>query len=252
MHPILFHIGHRAIYSYTVLLTLGLICGSGLVCWECRRMLGSPWLAIDAILLSLVGGTIGGRLGYVVQNHTYFVEKPWEALLFWRGGLAFWGAFPLGMAALAIYAAYKGSSFWLFADAAAPGLALGQAFGWLACLAHGCVYGRMDMGPICLDLPDIYGISAPRFPTQVMGIALSLIIFAILWLQRGHWPFRGFSFSVYILLGFGGQFLLDFTRGDEAFYVGPWRVSQFVDLGLVACAAGLLGYRWRKRGRRFE
>jgi len=258
MYPLLFHIGRSAVYSYTVLLALGLICGLGLACVECKRLLGSPWLAIDAALFALVAAAIGGRLGYVAQNHLYFTENPGEAFLLWRGGSAFWGVLPAGLAALAVYAWRQGRgrspapTFWRLADAAAPGLALGQVFGWLGCLAHGCAYGRTGECFLCLDLPDIYGIGAPRFATQAVEAVLSLIIFTIVWLWRKRWPFHGFGFLVCVILSFGGQFLLDFTRGDEALYVGSLRLSQLVDFGLIAWAVGSLGYLWRRKGRNVE
>ncbi|MEA3459919.1 MAG: prolipoprotein diacylglyceryl transferase family protein, partial [Chloroflexota bacterium] len=209
MHPVLFHIGHSAVYSYTVLLALGLICGLGLACVECKRLLGSPWLAVDAVLFALVAAVIGGRLGYVAQNHLYFTENPGEAFLLWRGGSAFWGAFPVGMVALAAYAWHRGRgrslapTFWSLADATAPGLALGQAFGWLGCLAHGCVYGRTGEGFLYRYLPDIYGVSASRFATQAVGAVLSLIIFTIVWLWRKRWPFHSVGFLVCVILSFG-------------------------------------------------
>lgn len=257
MHPVLFHIGHSAVYSYTILLGIGLICGLGLACLECRRLLGSPGPAVDAALFVLVAAVIGGRLGYVAQHQAYFAENPGEAFLLWQGGLAFWGAFPVGMVALAAYAWHQGRgrspapTFWSLADAAVPSLALGQVFGWLGCLAHGCAYGRTGEGLLYRYLSDIYGVSASRFATQAVGAALSLVVFAMVWLWRKRWPFHGFGFSVYVLFCFGGQFLLDFTRGDKALYVNSWRISQLVALGLVAWAVISLGYLWQKKGGRF-
>lgn len=251
MHPVLFHIGHSAVYSYSALLGLGLIFALGLACVECKRLLGSPWLVIDAALFALVAAVLAGRLDYVAQHRAYFAENPWEAFQIWRDGLAFWGAFPAGLTALLVYTAYRNLPFWTLADAMAPGLALGQVFGWLGCLAHGCAYGRTGEGFFYRCLPDIYGVNAPRFATQAVGAALSLAIFVILWLWRNRQPFRGFSFSLYVLLCFGGQFLLNFTRGDETLYVGPLRLSQLVDLGLAVWAVISLGYLWRKKGGRF-
>jgi hypothetical protein len=41
---------------------------------------------------------------------------------------------------------------------------------------------------------------------------------------------------MYLLLYTGGQFLLEFTRGDEAIYWGPWRVSQWIYLAEAVLA----------------
>ena len=100
---------------------------------------------------------------------------------------------------------------------------------------------------------DIYGINAPRFATQPLASAFSLAIFIILlWITRRRWsfdsvqgrpfdstqdkPFPGLVFTLYLLLYAGGQFLLEFTRGDEAIYWGPWRISQWIYLAEAAFA----------------
>jgi hypothetical protein len=51
---------------------------------------------------------------------------------------------------------------------------------------------------------------------------------------------------MYALLYFAGQFFLEFTRGDEAIYLGSLRLAQVIDLALVLAAAlGLLLLWWR-------
>jgi hypothetical protein len=53
---------------------------------------------------------------------------------------------------------------------------------------------------------------------------------------------------MYCLLYFGGQFFLEFLRGDEAIYLGPFRVAQVLDLAIALLAAiGLLVLWWRAR-----
>jgi hypothetical protein len=51
---------------------------------------------------------------------------------------------------------------------------------------------------------------------------------------------------MYLLLYFGGQFFLEFTRGDEAIYLGPWRLAQVLDLIIaLLAAAGVLALWWQ-------
>jgi membrane protein implicated in regulation of membrane protease activity len=55
---------------------------------------------------------------------------------------------------------------------------------------------------------------------------------------------------MYLLLYFGGQVLLEFTRGDEAIFLGLWRLAQWLDLVLaLAAAVGLLALWWQDRNR---
>jgi hypothetical protein len=58
---------------------------------------------------------------------------------------------------------------------------------------------------------------------------------------------------MYVLLYFGGHFFLEFTRGDEAIYLGPWRLAQAFDLVLAfAAAAALLFLWWQDRAKPAE
>lgn len=260
MYPILFRLGSTVIYTYTVLLDVGLICGLVVACLEGKRRGVAPERLIDAALWTVVAGIAGGRIGYVLANQEYFAENLREAFYIWEGGLAFQGALLTGMLALFLYSANRKLPFWVLADTASLGLALGQVFGWLGCLMSGCAYGLETQGPtsilahLSLDLPDIYGISAPRFATQPLAGVLSLGIFIFLRATHHrrpldhteHIPFAGFTFTLYLLLYTSGQFVLEFTRGDEAIYWGPWRVSQWLYLIEAAVALVFLTYLLKK------
>jgi prolipoprotein diacylglyceryl transferase len=284
MFPILFRFGSTIVYTYTILLDVGLVCGLVVACLEGKRQGIAPERFVDAALWAVVAGIAGGRVGYVLANQEYFAENFREAFYVWEGGLAFHGAFLAGLLALFLYSAYHKLPFLALADTAALGLALGQVFGWLGCLMSGCAYGLESHGAtfilarLSLDLPDIYGVSAPRFATQPLASALSLAIFFFLWATRRRWPFDytqdrpfdpstglrtgpstglrtgfaqdkpfpGFAFALYLLLYAGGQFLLEFTRGDEAIYWGPWRVSQWIYLAEAALALVFLACLIRK------
>ena len=140
------------------------------------------------------------------------------------------------------------------------------------------MFPRCPRPRLSLDLSDIYGVSAPRLATQPLASVLSLAIFIVLWATRRRWPFDytqdrpfdytqdrpfdsaqdrpfdsaqdrpfpGFAFTLYLLLYASGQFLLEFTRGDEAIYWGPWRVSQWLYLAEAALALVSLAYLLRK------
>ncbi|HSR29989.1 MAG TPA: prolipoprotein diacylglyceryl transferase family protein, partial [Anaerolineae bacterium] len=250
MHPTLFSIGSLNIPTYTVLLDLGLILGLVLTYFEGKRALNNGTLALDAALWAIVGGIVGGRIGYVMANWRVFNEDWARAIRIWEGGLSFHGALLGGLLVLILFAQLhqkeeRPVSFWQLADVITPGLGLGIAFGWAACLMGGCAYGALGEGFGFAILPDIYGVEASRFAAQAVGLAYSLVLFLGFWLLRGHWPFAGATFLMYGLLYLAGQFFLESTRGDEAVYVGPWRLAQVLNLVLaLAAAAGLLVLWW--------
>lgn len=256
MHPTLFTIGNLNIPTYTVLLDLGLILGLLLTYYEGRRQLDRGTLALDFGLWVVIGGILGGRIGYVLANWSAFSEDWASVIRIWEGGLSFHGAVLGGLLVMIVFALFhrrdeKPVPFWQLADVLTPGLALGIAFGWAACLLGGCAYGVLGEGIGYAVLPDLYGVEASRFATQAVGLGYSLLLFLGAWLMRRHWPFAGASFLLYALLYFAGQFFLEFTRGDEAIYVGPWRLAQVLNL-VLALAAGvallMLWWRWRTAG----
>jgi phosphatidylglycerol:prolipoprotein diacylglycerol transferase len=253
MYPTLFTIGRVSIPTYTILLDLGLILGLLLTYFEGKRQLGRSDLALDLGLWTVIGGIVGGRIGYVLTYLNTFSENWGQVFQIWKGGLTFLGAFLGAMVVLCVFAlAQRRSedpiSFWQLADVLVPGLSLGVVFGWAACLMGGCAYGVEGSGFGYLVLPDIFGVQATRFATQIFGLVQAGVLFILFWLLRNRWPFAGAAFLMYTLLYFGGQFFLEFVRGDEALYYGPFRLGQIIELVLVlASAAGLLILWWRSR-----
>ncbi len=256
MYPTLFTIGNLNIPTYTVLLDLGLILGLVVTYFEGKRQLKDGTLALDLGLWTVIGGIAGGRLGYVLANWRVFGEDWARAIRIWEGGLSFHGAFLGGLLVVIIFAQLqrrdeRPRSFWELVDVLTLGLALAITLGWAACLMGGCAFGALGEGLGHAVLPDLYGIQASRFATQAVGLAYSLVLFIGFWLLRGLWPFSGGSFLMYALLYFAGQFFLESTRGDEAIYLGPWRLAQALDLALALAAAAallILWWQWKRAG----
>ncbi len=154
MHPTLFTIGNVNVATYTVLLDLGLILGLVVTYFEGRRRMGSGEIALDLGLWVIIGGVVGGRIAYVLANWTAFQEDLLRSVRIWEGGLSVHGAFLGGLAVMVLFAWLQarssqvpaGDLFWQLADALTPGLAVGVAFGWAACLMGGCAYGALGEG----------------------------------------------------------------------------------------------------------
>jgi len=85
MFPTLFTIGRLSIPTYTVLLDLTMILGLLLTYYAGKRQLGDGPLALDLGLWAVVGGIVGGRIGYVVANSTIFSEDWARLLRIWEG-----------------------------------------------------------------------------------------------------------------------------------------------------------------------
>lgn len=254
MRPFFFEIGSLTISAYTALVDLGIILGLLVTYLLARWRKADPRGTVDAALVVLLCGVIGGRLAYVALHWPYFGSHLREAFYLWRGGLAFQGAFLGGVVGLLGYSFWYRWSFWRLADLLVPGLALGQAIGWVGCLLSGFAYGLPTRGAWAYELPDLYGITVFRFPTQAAMSGLSLLIFVLLMLLlwRISRPFPGLIALLYLLLYSLGGFVFEFTRGDETLYLGPLRWSQIVEAGEFLGAFLLLRYLWRRAQRREE
>jgi phosphatidylglycerol:prolipoprotein diacylglycerol transferase len=248
MYPII-RLGPFTLSTYTLLLDLGIVAGLAWLAWSARWTRGaveaSRWL--NAGLAAVAAGLIGARIGYVLVNWAYFHDHLDEAWQIWLGGLSWHVGLFAGVLMLVVWTRWRGLPLGDLADAAAPGLLLGLAAGWTGCLMAGCNYGREVFEPtspwrrLAAELPDIYGVVAPRLVTQVLAAGWALAVLVLLLLLRRAALTSGGRFLLAVGLFSLGLFAVGFTRGDAAPPVGAWRLDQVVDLGIaVAALLGLI------------
>ena len=93
--------------------------------------------------------------------------------------------------------------------------------------------GQGLLWTVSLELPDIYGIRAPRVAVQLLGAGWSAIVLvALLIAGRRPWS-QGLVFPLWLALYGGGSFGLGFLRADEMTSIADWRADQVADLALV-------------------
>jgi len=107
---------------------------------------------------------------------------------------------------------------------------LGLAIGRLGCLAAGCCGGVPTDSRLAMMLPDLSGVWAPRYPTQLISFGTDLVIFFVLvgWERFGKnkleankgYPFDGFLFLLFLELYFTKRFLVQFLRNDNLPLIG--------------------------------
>lgn len=206
---------------------------------------------LDATFWTLAGGLIGARLAYVVPNWADYAHRPAALLSFWGGGLVFQGGLIGGTIALLLYSAFAELPFLQLIDLAAPAVSLGQALGWIGAWMHGANYGLVLRSPLSVWTTDLYGVYAPRFPTQALASALGIsLFFGLHRLNKFHLR-PGTLGWIYLFCNGLGHFLLEFTRADEAPYWGFLRLTQVAELIEVIIAALLL-YLWLRRKTRAQ
>ncbi len=258
-----FHIGPLTITGYAALTDIGLLSGAIIACLGARRRGLSAIWALDAVLAVALGGLIGGRAEHVAIHWSYYGDVirhrigAIRALRVWDGGLGWHGALVGGLLTALVYCRARRIRTRQLLDTLAPGAAVLATCVWLGCLLHGCAYG-LETYPVqgwlwalSLDLPDLYGIRAPRVAVQLLGAGWSAATLVAVWIaairpMAGRCArLAGCLFPLWMALHSFGCFGLGFLRADETLLVAGWRADQAADLALgVIGALALLAARF--------
>jgi phosphatidylglycerol:prolipoprotein diacylglycerol transferase len=240
-------LGPFVLYTYTVLIDIGLL---GALVWlwfragahgrEARR-----WL--DAGLCAAAGALAGGRIAFAIANWLYYRTHLTDIFNLWEGGYAWPGALLGGVLGLLLYCRFRREPLLILLDELAlPALGL-AALGWMGCAAAGCAAGApVPPGslPFAVNWPDMYGVVLPRWPTQIMGAAFSLIALGYLFSQRDRpWP-RGFRFAVALTLLAFIALMISFVRGDDMPLVNGWRLDVIANAAMTALGVIALVAAW--------
>jgi phosphatidylglycerol:prolipoprotein diacylglycerol transferase len=214
----------------------------------------------DMLLAAVVGGLLGAKLYYVV------VLGHWNALLS-REGFVYWGGFLLGGAAVTAVVIVKRLGVMRMSDVAAPACAAAYAVGRTGCWAIGDDYGRPWTGPLAVAFPQgappsTAGVMAREFgaaipagtspstvlsviPTQLMEVALGLMMFLVLWRLKDHEHAEGWLFGVFLVLAGAERFFVEFFRAKDD--VSLFGLTYAQGIALVLIVVGFIWMRARDR-----
>lgn len=202
MHPVAFNIGSVSIHWYGILVALGFVAGF----WTASRRAPLDGLHSETVAdigpWLIVGGLVGARILYVI---TYwqddFAGGPWTDVFKVRqGGLVFYGGFIGAVLCGVFYVRKNKIPTWKMADALAPSIALGHAFGRLGCLMTGCCYGKVCTLPWSIQFPFDHVTHPDRVhPTQIYESLFNFALYGgLAWLYRRK-KFDGQIFAAYLL-----------------------------------------------------
>ena len=136
------------IYGYGLMLVLGFLVGMWLARRRARRFGEAPHTVSTLGLLALIGGVVGARLAYVIENWRHFTRPgPSEGDILLAianitsGGLIYYGGVALAMIMILWYLRRRRLPIRRYLDIIAPSLMIGLAFGRAGCLLNGCCFG---------------------------------------------------------------------------------------------------------------
>jgi phosphatidylglycerol:prolipoprotein diacylglycerol transferase len=261
---ILIHIGNFSytIHFYGIIIMVGVIAGAFLSRREAKRRGLNPDIIWDMLIYLLIGGVLGARLWHIFSppptslaqgiTTVYYLTHPLAAIAIWNGGLGIPGAVIGGAIAMYIYTRLHHLDFAVWADIAAPGIALGQAIGRWGNFFNQELYGSPSSLPWAIYIDPQHRMAG--FTDQAYYHPLFFYeslwnfanVFLLLWLGRRFVDRLkpGDLMLIYMLNYAIGRFLLDFLRLDAS-QVGGINFNQTAMI--IVAVGSLSALIWRHR-----
>lgn len=269
MYPVLFTfpewipiLGGEPVTSFGVMMLLSFLTAGFLLRAEFERTGFDPERAWDFVFAAVIGGIGGAKIYYILLNWPRLLEDP-AGLILSRAGLVWYGGF-LGALGLILWQVRRlRLPLGKMADLHAPPLCIAYAVGRVGCFLVGDDYGRPTSGwygiafpqgspPTRVDVlerhfgievdPAIveqYGQVVPVHPTQLYEVAMTTVMFLILWRLRKHPHRAGWLWMLWMAMAGLERFLVEIVRVKDDRFFGPLTMAQMISLALIA--VGLWG-----------
>ncbi len=240
MHPILFKIGPFTIYTYGVMIAVGVLFGLFIVRREAKANGLDPDVYTDLCFYAIVAAVIGSRVFYVATNLDYFIRHPADAFKLWEGGLVFYGGFLFALPVVIFMLKKNRLPIGLSADIAAVAVPLAHGFGRIGCFMAGCCYGKTCNLPWAVTFRDpvsLAPVGIPLHPTQLYSSCSNFFIFVLLYSLRKKKSYDGQLLLAYISLYAFFRFIIEFFRNDfRGVFIAGLSISQVIALTMVCLA----------------
>jgi phosphatidylglycerol---prolipoprotein diacylglyceryl transferase len=238
-----------SIKSFGVIFALGFLA-CGLLVARRLRELGRPvdW-AYEIVFAALVGGVVGARGYFVIQNYGE-VKNHLASSIFSGSGLVWYGGAIGGAIAVLAWMRWRGVLEPTMLDMAATALALGYAIGRIGCQVSGDGdYGIRSSLPWAMGYPHGTVPTAPGVrvqPTPIYEtVAMGLVAY-LLWRLRDRVR-PGVVIALYCVLSGLERFLVEFVRRNQEVVAGL-TAPQLESIGLMIVGAVWLVLMMRGRG----
>lgn len=236
MHPIICKLGPLTIHSYGLMMAVAFCVVTILVSRHAKTQGLNPELIPNLLIVLVVSGIIGARILFVILNLKFYLNNPVEIVMFFHGGLAWFGGFILASLAGGIYLRRKHLDVWRIFDMVIPYIALAQAIGRVGCFLNGCCFGKESLR---------FGLYFPvhdavLIPTQLYSVLALLGIYIILRIRQLRIYSKGGVFYLYLLLYSSWRFSIEFFRGDSEIFVYGLTLFQIFSIALFVLSAVML------------
>jgi len=238
------HLGPITLQTFGIAFALAFVA-SGTLFARRLRELGKPidW-AYEGIFAALIGGLVGSRLDYIIQNWDQ-VSGDVLGNVFSGSGLVFFGGLIGGAAGVILWAWWRGFLGWTLFDSAAAPIAIGYAVGRIGCQVSGDGdYGEPSDLPWAMAYPNgTVPTTQEVHPTPVYETFTMGLVTLLLWNLRDRLA-PGMVFGLYLFLGGLERFLVEFIRRNEAVFIGL-TIPQLFSVAMMVGGGALLIARRR-------
>jgi phosphatidylglycerol---prolipoprotein diacylglyceryl transferase len=235
-------LGPVTLQTFGICFALGFLVAAGVLARRLKEVGKPPDWAYEMIFAGLIGGLVGSRIDYLLQNWDE-VSDDLLGNVFSGSGLVWFGGVVGGAVAVLLWARWRGWLGLAMLDACAVPLAIGYALGRVGCQLS----GDGDYG-IASDLP--WAMAYPEgteptteevHPTPVYETLAMGGVALVLWRLRDRYA-PGVLFALYLMLSGIERFLIELIRRNDSVVAGL-TLAQLVSLAMVAAGAAWLTVR---------
>ncbi|MBJ11991.1 MAG: hypothetical protein CMG62_02780 [Candidatus Marinimicrobia bacterium] len=262
MYPVIIDFGninifgfefHLAIYSFGFMLVVAFYSCYFLLEKDLKRTGYDKNLASDIVFWAALGGVIGAKVYYLIENFDRVIIDP-RGMIFSGSGLVFLGGLLGGLLGVTMVLKKNKLPWLIFADLVAPLLILGYGVGRIGCFLVGDDYGLPSKLPWAISFPDglpptnsqsfeLYypWIDISKFssfiitvhPTQIYETLFAFAIFYYLWINRLKIQINGELFFKYLILAGIERFFIEFIRTNPKYLFDLFSGAQIISFSLI-------------------
>jgi phosphatidylglycerol---prolipoprotein diacylglyceryl transferase len=232
------HILGISIKTFGVTFALGFLACGAVVARRLREMGERVDWAYEIVFAALVGGVVGARGYYVIQNYGQ-VKRDLAGSLFSGSGLVWYGGAIGGAIGVVLWMRWRHALELRMFDMCATALALGYAIGRIGCQVSGDGdYGIRSSLPWAMGYPHGTLPTPPGVrvqPTPIYETVTMCLLAYFLWQLRDRVR-PGVIFALYMVGSGLERFLVEFIRRNHEVLIGL-TAPQLESIAL--CAIGL-------------
>ncbi len=242
INPVIFQMGPLAVRWYGLMYVVGILAGLQVAARYTARKGISEEALYRTLWCAIVAGLLGGRLYFVIQQHDFvqdYLQKPWNILATWNGGMAFYGAIFLVIPTLYWRARAEHVNPLVLIDAGVLFATAGQIFGRIGNLINGDIIGYRSTLPwstvyvnpnswACNPYVALPTCGTPVQPAAGYELISNLVLLVIMLYLAWRVTRPGILMLVYLFSYSILQFFLFFVRDNsiEAPFGLNWGLKQ--------------------------